>query len=55
MEEVKRKPDPFTVGVSPDKAHINVKILDVAECARPSVQKRIHSAVQRYINKITRS
>ena len=55
MTEERKKKEAFTVGMSPDMTHINIKIKDVAECSRPSVQKNIHSAVQRYINKITRS
>ena len=53
MEHQGKKKDSFTVGLSPDLTYINIKIKDVAECNRPSVQKDIHAAVQRYLNKIT--
>jgi len=49
-----KKKDSFTVGLSPDLTHINIKIKDVAECSRSSVQKDIHSAVQNCLNKITK-
>jgi hypothetical protein len=51
---VGKKKDSFTVGVSPDLTHINIKIKDVAECSRSSVQKDIHSAVQNCLDKITK-
>ena len=55
MERQGKKKDSFTVGLSPDLTHINIKIKDVAECSRPSVQKDIHAAVQNCLNKVTRS
>ena len=54
MEHRGKKKDSFTVGLSPDLTYINIKIKDVAECSRPSVQKDIHAAVQNYLNKVTR-
>lgn len=48
-----RQKDLFTVGVPPNTTTITIKIKDVNECSRPSVQKNIHGAVQRYLNKIT--
>lgn len=54
MEHQGKKKDSFTVGLSPDFTHINIKIKDIAECSRPSVQKDIHSAVQNLLNKITK-
>lgn len=53
MEHKGKAKDSFTVGVSPDLTVINIKVKNVAECSRPSVQKDIHAAVQRYLNKIT--
>jgi hypothetical protein len=53
MQHQGKKKDSFTVGLSPDLTNIHVKIKDVAECSRPSVQKDIHAAVQRYLNKAT--
>jgi hypothetical protein len=53
MQHQGKKKDSFTVGLSPDLTNIHVKIKDVAECGRPSVQKDIHAAVQRYLNKAT--
>lgn len=55
MQHVGKKKGSFTVGVSPNLTIINIKINDVAECNRPSVQKDIHALVQHYLNKITRN
>ena len=52
MEHRRKKPNSFAVMPTKNGKNIVIELRDLEECKRPSVQKDIHLAVRRCLNRM---